>query len=327
MGRKINSDYILFSVQLFKLRPIRTGCRFWFYHVEAAGLSKKRLLAGILHTFDIIAISYKAFNKTWAFCVKREILCPDYFRETIESSCNCHRFKVFLIKRIKICPFSQIINILVKTILFSFFNKLKYCTFSNSFYCSKAKSYISIFIDSEFDITFINVWSEHRNSHPSGFIHEDSYLLDVTYIPAENSGHIFGRIVCFQIACLKSNKCIARRMWFVESILGKCLPVSPYFIDFLLFMSIFLAPFKKKCLHFIHQGFLLFPHCFSQRVSLAFCKTGQLLWEQHNLFLINCNSISVIKIFLHNRNRIVRFVNSIFPLYKLRYIFHRTRSV
>src|SRR5659263_36918 len=116
-------------------------------------------------------------------------------------------------------------------------------------------------------------------------------------------------------------------MRLVESILSKRFPVGPYPDNFCLFKSIFLTTFEEKGFHFIHQRLLLFPHGFSQGVSLSLCKTCKLLGEKHYLFLIDCNTVCITEIILHSWNRIVYFFCAMFPSYEFWYVFHRTRPV
>ena len=116
-------------------------------------------------------------------------------------------------------------------------------------------------------------------------------------------------------------------MAFIESIGSEFLPVGPYFFEYFFFMSVFLAARNEKGLQRIQFIFQFFTHRFTQSVGLTACEIGEQTGEQHDLFLIYRNSVSIFQILFHNRN-IVH--DRFFPMLagdELRYVFHRSRTI
>ena len=116
-------------------------------------------------------------------------------------------------------------------------------------------------------------------------------------------------------------------MRFIKRIRSKLLPVGPDLLKHLWIMSVFPSALNKLRLHMIQLITQLFTHRFTQCIGLTAGKVGQQTRQEHHLFLIHSNTISILQVFLHNRNVIFNRLTPMFTVDKIRNIIHWTRSI
>ena len=113
------------------------------------------------------------------------------------------------------------------------------------------------------------------------------------------AGHKLGRVVGLQVGRLESDKGITSRVRLIESIRGESLPVLPYFFECFFGVPAFGTAFQEFGQQGIQFRFELFPHGLAQLISLSFTEACQFLGEQHDLLLIDANTVGFVEVFLH----------------------------
>ena len=92
-------------------------------------------------------------------------------------------------------------------------------------------------------------------------------------------------------------------------------------------MSVFLAAVKEFTLQLIHLVNLLFSHGLTQRIALPAGKAGEQPREQHDLFLINGNSVCIFQITLHLGNVVGDLFPTMLTRDKCGNIIHRSGTI
>ena len=106
----------------------------------------------------------------------------------------------------------------------------------------------------------------------------------------------------FEICRLIGNPRIAGGMTLIESIRSELLPVSPYLLQHLRVVAVFLSAFYKHRLHLVNDGLLLLTHRLTKGVALTSGEVGKLSGQKHHLLLIYRNTVCILEVFLHTRN-------------------------
>ena len=193
----------------------------------------------------------------------------------------------------------------VRSVLFAFLNDGLSRRIAHSLDGSKSETYLAMLVHTEFQSRLVHVWSQRLNAHHPTFVHKLGYFRDVGKVSTHHGGHIFGRIMRFEVRRLESHPRIARGMTLIKGIRGKLLPVFPYLVEHFLGMTVFHSALVEQCLQLIHLRNKFLTHSLSQRVALSTRKVGQLSRQQHHLLLVHRNSIRIFKILLHARNVIL----------------------
>ena len=102
-----------------------------------------------------------------------------------------------------------------------------------------------------------------------------------------------------EVGSLVSNPSVAGRVRFIEGIGCKSLPVGPYFLQLLGVMAFGRSLLHKFGLHFVQYILLLFSHRLSKHIGLTFGKSGNFLGKQHDLLLVNGDSVGFLQVLLH----------------------------
>ena len=92
-------------------------------------------------------------------------------------------------------------------------------------------------------------------------------------------------------------------------------------------MSILLTTLNEFGLHLVNNLLFLLTHRLTQGITLTTSKVCQLARKQHHLFLINCNAISILQVFLHTRKVIGNLLPTRLASNKSRDIVHGPRSI
>ena len=131
----------------------------------------------------------------------------------------------------------------------------------------------------------------------------------------------------FQIPSLVSHKSIAGTVRFIEGILCKRFPVSPYLLQFINRMTFGGCSIHKLLLHFIQYRKLLLTHGFTEYIRISFREACQFLGKQHHLFLIYCNTIGFLQVFCHIIHVISYLLLTMFTQDKLRDVGNWPRTI
>ena len=119
--------------------------------------------------------------------------------------------------------------------------------------------------------------------------------------------------MAFQPAGLVAHPGVAGGVRLVEGVLGELLPVFPYLVEDLLRMPVCDTSLHELVLQGVEDIDHLLSHCLAEFVRLALGESGKLLGEQHDLLLIDGNSVSVIEILLHVRKVVLDRLLTEFP--------------
>ena len=116
-------------------------------------------------------------------------------------------------------------------------------------------------------------------------------------------------------------------MTLIEGVRCKRFPVFPYFFEDLGVVSALLTAghkFTLKMVHFVNE---LLAHSLAQGIAFAACKAGQQSRQEHDLFLIHGNSISIFEIHLHLGDGVLDRRLAMFTLDKIGNVLHRPRTI
>ena len=92
-------------------------------------------------------------------------------------------------------------------------------------------------------------------------------------------------------------------------------------------MTVLLSAFNKHRFHGVNDILFLLTHSLTKGVTLTTGKVGQLTGQQHHLFLIYRDAISILQVFLHTRDIILYLLTSILSGDEGRDVVHRTRTI
>ncbi len=114
-----------------------------------------------------------------------------------------------------------------------------------------------------------------------------------------HSGHIFGRVVGFEVACLECYPAIACGVALVEGVGGEFFPFRPYLLEYVGLVPVFLAAFKEFVLKLVHLCYELFTHGLAEGVALAARESCEEARQEHDLFLIYRDAVCVLEVRFH----------------------------
>ena len=143
----------------------------------------------------------------------------------------------------------------------------------------------------------------------------------------EVSGHELCRVVCFEIARLVSYPRVASRVRFVESIGSKFLPVFPDLIQGIGVVTVTLTAFHEFILEACQHRHLFLTHRLTEFITLTSGEVSQQSAQQHDLLLIDRDTVGVLEVFLHHRDIVGHGFKPLFTLDELRDIIHWSGSV
>ena len=112
----------------------------------------------------------------------------------------------------------KIVNILVWTVLFAFGYYAFHSRLSYSFDAAESKTDSSVVGYSKVKFRFVDVGTLYIDFHRLALFHEFFHIFDGILVAGEVGSHIFGGIVCFEIACLVCHPSVACCVRFVERI-------------------------------------------------------------------------------------------------------------
>ena len=76
------------------------------------------------------------------------------------------------------------------------------CRETHAFYCRQSETYVPLRVDTELQVTLVNVGREGLYAHGFAFVHEFPYLAYVRKASAHHSGHVFGRVISLEVSRL-----------------------------------------------------------------------------------------------------------------------------
>ena len=139
--------------------------------------------------------------------------------------------------------------------------------------------------------------------------------------------HEFRGVVRLQVARLVCYPRITSRVRFVERVRSELLPFTPYVLQYLRIVSVGLATGHELVFERRQHGNLFLTHGLAELIALAAGEVSQQTAEQHDLLLIDGDTISVIEVFLHDGDIVRHRFDTLFALDELRYIIHRSRTI
>ena len=161
----------------------------------------------------------------------------------------------------------------------------------------------------------------------SAVVHEFGGAFDVFLSTGQDGGHVFSRVVGFQVGGLVGYPRVACGVGFVEGIGGEFLPVFPYLVEFVFGMSVGFTTFVEENLEFVHFLDLLLAHGFAEGVALAAGESCQLAGEKHDLLLVYGDAIGVLEVLFHAGDVVFDRFASLLAVDEVGNVVHRTRTV
>ena len=329
VAAEVEADDLFFVVQLFEGAPAfdprqgrlgDAGGRI-IDHVEHA------YLRGVGAILMLLAVAHEGLHVGgFAFAGAEEevrALCA----EAIEGARVGHAFQSLSVGGTQVHAAHEVVDGGVGAVLPAVVDDGFDGAFAHAFYGTKTEPDLASLVDAEFVEAFVHVGAQYFDAHAAALFHEKGDLFDAALVVGEHAGHVFGRVVGLEPRGLVGDEGVARAVRFVEGVLGEGLPVRPHFFAHFLVEPLRGGAFEELALHLVQRGPVLFAHGLAQDVGIALGEAGELLGEQHHLFLVDGDAVRFLQVFLHLGQVVADRLQPVFALDEVGDVFQRARPV
>ena len=326
MAGNVKAHHIFLEFQPFYFIP-RLAYR-WARRqqgIAAVHAAKQALLQHSFFGLRLVAVLDGFFQEVAAAIIIEILLAVQ--PETVERTGVGKALEGFLVDGAQVHALGQVKKVLVKTTGVAFLDQVAHGGLTRPFDGSQPEADLPGLVHVKHDRAFVHVGAQHGHAHAFAFFEEESDFLNVAQRGGQHGGHVFGRVVRFQIRRLVGHQGIASGVRLVERIRGKGFPIGPDFFQFLGGKPFGLRIFNELRLKLVQRLAVFLAHGLAQHVGIALGEIGQFLRQQHDLLLVNRYAVGFLQVFGHFGQVILDFLAAVLAVHVVGNVGNRAGAV